>query len=69
MAFTAKPLQGDVLIELLQNEEPSLKESALRALSRLLPALWQRHAQRVAEMLEDQVTSTRRHDMTLRMRL
>ena len=55
LAFTAKPLQGDVLVQLLQNEEPTLKESALRALGRLLPALWQRHAKRVAEMLEDQV--------------
>ena len=40
LAFTPKALQGDVLVRLLKDTDPGLRESVLLALRRLVPIYW-----------------------------
>lgn len=53
LAFTPKALQGDVLVRLLKDTEPGLRESVLLALRRLVPIYWVRHADAVSATLAD----------------
>ncbi|CAK9041493.1 unnamed protein product [Durusdinium trenchii] len=59
LAFTPKPLQGDVLIRLLANHDSGVRQSVLLALRRLVPIYWSRHADRVSEMLLDRIPEIR----------
>ena len=59
LAFTPKALRGDVLVKLLKDSDPHLRESALLALRRLLPIHWVHHVDMVSAMLIDRTPEVR----------
>lgn len=59
LAFTPKALRGDVLVKLLKDSDPHLRESALLALRRLVPIHWVHHVDMVSAMLIDRTPEVR----------